>query len=147
MLAAIAVSTILVLATIFLHFFVLRGLASRINDPRLVMKRPLVVVVAVLFSVHVAEVLIFGSGYLLLDAAGQGYLSAPNSEMHLGFYEIFYFSIASYTTLGMGDIVPHGAARLVAGVEALAGLLLIAWSASFTYLMMERLWTVSERPS
>ena len=30
---------------------------------------------------------------------------------------------------------------LVAGIEALTGLLLIAWSASFTYLTMERIWT------
>ncbi len=31
--------------------------------------------------------------------------------------------------------------RIVAGIEALTGLLLIAWSASFTYLTMERLWS------
>ena len=55
-------------------------------------------------------------------------------------YRHFYFSIASYTTLGIGDILPHGNIRIVAGLEALNGLVLVAWSASFTYLIMERLW-------
>jgi hypothetical protein len=30
--------------------------------------------------------------------------------------------------------------RLIAGVEALTGLLMIAWSASFTYVAMEKFW-------
>jgi len=38
------------------------------------------------------------------------------------------------------DIVPGGDLRLVAGVEVLNGLLLIGWSASYTYIAMERFW-------
>jgi hypothetical protein len=30
--------------------------------------------------------------------------------------------------------------RIVAGIESLNGLVLIGWSASFTYLTMERFW-------
>ena len=37
------------------------------------------------------------------------------------------------------DFAPYRA-RLIAGVEALTGLLMIGWSASFTYLEMERFW-------
>ena len=51
-----------------------------------------------------------------------------------------YFSAATYTSLGFGDLTPTGPVRLLAGVEALNGLLLIGWSASFTYLSMERFW-------
>jgi hypothetical protein len=36
--------------------------------------------------------------------------------------------------------------RLVSGVEALNGLLLIGWSASFTYLAMERYWPLHGGP-
>jgi hypothetical protein len=43
--------------------------------------------------------------------------------------------------LGYGDVVPHGPLRLLAGVEALTGLLMIGWSASFTYVSMARFWT------
>jgi hypothetical protein len=41
--------------------------------------------------------------------------------------------------------VPDGVLRLLAGVEALNGLLLIGWSASYTYLAMERFWNDDRR--
>ena len=51
-----------------------------------------------------------------------------------------------YTSVGFGDILPQGHLRLIAGVEGLAGLLMIGWSASFTYLMMEKLWLDHRKP-
>jgi hypothetical protein len=57
-----------------------------------------------------------------------------------GFVDFFYFSITCYTTLGLGDVFPSGAMRIVAGIEALNGFVLIGWSTSFTYLAMERFW-------
>ena len=39
----------------------------------------------------------------------------------------------SFTSLGLGDVCPHGPARLLTGIEALNGLLLIGWSPMFTY--------------
>ena len=44
-----------------------------------------------------------------------------------------------YTTVGFGDIAPLGPVRLLVGIEALAGLVLITWSASFTFLIMQRI--------
>jgi hypothetical protein len=46
----------------------------------------------------------------------------------------------TYSRIGFGDLYPVGGARLLAGVEAVIGLLLIGWSASFTYPVMERFW-------
>ncbi len=51
-----------------------------------------------------------------------------------------YFSFTTYTTLGFGDVVPHGELRYLTGLEALTGLLLITWTASFLYLEMTRYW-------
>lgn len=45
-----------------------------------------------------------------------------------------------YTTLGTGDIEPHGDLRYLTGLESLTGLVLITWSASFLYLEMTRYW-------
>jgi hypothetical protein len=45
-----------------------------------------------------------------------------------------------FTTLGLGDLVPVGAVRFMTGTEALTGFVLIAWSASFTFVEMERFW-------
>ncbi len=44
--------------------------------------------------------------------------------------------------MGFDAANPSGAIRLLAGTEALTGLVLIAWSASFTYLEMARHWHV-----
>jgi hypothetical protein len=56
------------------------------------------------------------------------------------FATYLYFSAETYTSLGFGDIYPLGEIRMVVGVEALTGLLMIAWTASFTYLEMQRYW-------
>lgn len=45
-----------------------------------------------------------------------------------------------YTTVGFGDLIPIGPIRLMAGVEALTGLVMITWSASYTFLEMQRDW-------
>jgi hypothetical protein len=51
-----------------------------------------------------------------------------------------YFSGTVYSTVGFGDMVPVGAIRFMVGMEALTGLVMITWSASFTFLQMERDW-------
>jgi len=47
--------------------------------------------------------------------------------------ELFYYSAVSYTSLGLGDIWPHGHLRLLTSIEAINGLFLIGWSVTFTY--------------
>ena len=42
--------------------------------------------------------------------------------------------------VGLGDLYPTEHLRLMAGVAALNGLLLVGWSASFTYLSMQEYW-------
>lgn len=51
-----------------------------------------------------------------------------------------YFSTISYTTLGFGEIVPTEDIRFLTEMESLAGLVLITWSASFTYLETQKRW-------
>ena len=52
----------------------------------------------------------------------------------------FYYSAVVYTTLGFGDIIPIGPTKILTGFEALIGLGFITWSASFTFLEMQRYW-------
>jgi hypothetical protein len=55
-------------------------------------------------------------------------------------FDVIYFSAITFTTVGFGDLSPVGPIRFLSGTEALTGFVLITWSASFTYLEMERFW-------
>lgn len=50
--------------------------------------------------------------------------------------DIFYFSLTTITTLGLGSIEPDGHLRMIAGVESATGFLLISCSASKVFKHM-----------
>ncbi len=135
------ISVILVATCCYLHVTAMRILGRFILREQSRLRHPFMIVLMTLFFTHMLEVMVYAMGAALLDLLGKGSLSGAIGGDERDFlFDHFYFSISSYTTLGIGDIVPHGSLRLLAGVEALNGLVLIAWSASLTYLMMERLW-------
>lgn len=110
---------------------VLKRLAS---PPR---HRILLLIFAIL-CVHILEIWIFGGAYFWLTAdPNRGQLVAANP---IGFLDCVYFSASCFTTLGIGDVIPVGAVRFLVGTQALSGFVLIAWSASFTFVEMERFW-------
>ena len=123
------------------HFFSLRTLAHVFRDEVPPVRRPMLVVSFVIIVIHLVEVMIYGVAMWLLALLERGSLASSHPIDAHGPAEYFYFSIASYTTLGIGDIVPTGYLRIVVGIEALQGLILIAWSASFSYLVMEKFWS------
>ena len=88
--------------------------------------------VALALAAHVIEVAVFGIGWLALTRAGVVELSIPSPTLA----DAIYFSGAVYTSLGFGDIVPVGDGRFLAVLEAVTGLVLIAWTASFTLYQM-----------
>jgi hypothetical protein len=139
MIAALLTCALLVSACLWLHSVVLRYLWA-MTKVSLTVKRPMLKILFTLFGLHLFEVLLYAIAISLHEFAGFGMLDGNVDQAPSWFMDHFYFSIASYTTLGIGDIVPHGSLRLISGVEALNGLILIAWSASFTYLVMERFW-------
>ena len=53
-----------------------------------------------------------------------------------------FFPYAAFTTADLDDILPTGPLRLLAGVEALTGFVLITWTASYLYLEMTRMWRI-----
>lgn len=140
MLVTLAAAAVLVSACFFLHLSVMQVLARLIYEHEDQFRHPLLMVIFSLFAAHLIEVVLYAIGLAALEAAGTGSLGGAIVGGPGWFVDHFYFSIASYTTLGIGDIVPSGHIRIIAGIEALNGLVLVAWSASFTYLIMERLW-------
>jgi hypothetical protein len=51
-----------------------------------------------------------------------------------------YFSIATYTTIGFGDVVLGPGWRVLAGIEGLMGILLIGWSTAFIFAVVNRMY-------
>lgn len=131
---------LLMIFTTLIHYEALR-LTSAVL-PRLHMRsrtKPVVVIIAA-FVAHVVEIALYAVTIYVLtrwfDVGALGGEGAPS------FAATAYFSAETYTSLGYGDVVPHGPLRLLAGAEALNGLLLIGWSASFIFVAMERFWNV-----
>ena len=96
------------------------------------------VVVFLVFLAHVVEITLYGAGFdLLSNVFGLGGFNGA-AKTTLG--NCLYFSAETYSSLGFGDLTPSGPLRMLAGIEALNGLLLIGWSASYIYISMERFW-------
>ena len=51
-----------------------------------------------------------------------------------------YFSLTTYTTIGFGDVVLGPGWRVLAGIEGLAGLLLVGWSTAFVFAVVNRMY-------
>lgn len=132
------VAVVTVSVCVLIHYESLAWLSQSL--PRMQMQRRprVLLLIFAILAVHSLEILLFALGYFLLlqDAAfgaleGLGGLTLVNCG---------YFSAVVFTTLGLGDIVPQGAIRLLAGPQALAGFVLITWSASFTFIEMQSFW-------
>ena len=139
MITAAMTTTILVALTILVHYEVLRLASVLIPEEgggRL--RGRVVLVVFACFIAHTIEVWMFALAYyLFVDVFALGSFGGVH---HGGFEDNVYFSAVTYTSLGFGDVYPIDNVRLITGVEALVGLLMIGWSASFTYLAMEKFW-------
>jgi hypothetical protein len=138
MLVALIFSTVLVVACVLIHYEVLR-LTSTLLGRLTIPPRPrILVVMFAVFLAHTIEVWVYAIAYYLLrDHLGIGGFGGTLENQ---FTDYLYFSTATYSSLGYGDVYPLGGLRLVAGIETVAGLVMIGWSASFTYLTMEKFW-------
>jgi hypothetical protein len=131
-------AVLLISATVIIHYeaFCLTGRLL----PRLPIRprQRVLVIIAACFGAHLVEVVLYAIVFAALHkSAAFGTIEGEFAATTLDF---FYFSVTNYTTLGIGDTYPKGPLRILAGIEALNGFLLITWSASFTYLMMHRYW-------
>jgi len=91
-----------------------------------------------LLLAHVVEIWLFGFGYYLAEnQLGLGSILPAEGR---DWFHYVYYSAMVYTTVGFGDLIPAGPLRMITATEAVAGLSLITWSASFTFLQMQRIW-------
>jgi voltage-gated potassium channel Kch len=55
------------------------------------------------------------------------------------FEKSMYFSLVTFTTLGYGEITIASANRILAGLEAINGIILIGWSTAFMFAIFQEL--------
>ena len=140
-LLVLLVNSLLVIGAILFHYEVLYHLAKRLASIHHFAPRIRVLFgVIIIFLAHVIEIWLFGLGYfftLKLDGLGKLVGSVSDGGSLL---DCVYLSFLTFTTVGYGDVVGEGYVRYLTGVEALTGLILITWSASFIYLEMQKFW-------
>jgi len=140
--AAVVAATVFAVSLVVLVHY--EGLILMSRGLRHVGGRQRIKVLYAIYSVlalHVAEIWLFGVVlWLLLLWPECGHIVIGTAQGALGLLDAIYLSAITFTTVGFGDVVPVGPIRFLSGTEALTGFVLIAWSASFTYLEMERFW-------
>ncbi len=144
MLELLLVAVILVAATVVIHAvgtsYWMRLLLHYYTDakgyfkPRKALPATIWTAV-VLMMLHVVEVVLWAITYLLL---------IPGTQLD-SFEKATYFSMVTFTTLGYGDItLADHEWRLLSGVEALNGILLVGWTTAFLFMVVQRGWQKHE---
>ena len=136
-LLASALALLLVLIVVTMHYEALRLLGRTLGAH--VHKRIGVLLVMLgLLVAHALEIWVFAFGYMFANwAPNMGYIVGVENPDE---FDYMYLSSMVYATVGFGDLVPVGAMRMISAAEALTGLALITWSASFTFLAMQKFW-------
>ena len=86
-----------------------------------------------LMALHLLEALAWAAALFML----------PEGAKLKTFEEAFYFSMVTFTTLGYGDITLDPQWRLLSGVEAVNGILLVGWSTALLFTVVQRSWRLS----
>jgi len=82
------------------------------------------------FALHAIEIVIWACTYLAL---------VPANEL-ASFEEAVYFSFVTFTTLGYGEITLSEGWRLLSGIEALNGILLVGWTTAMIFSVVQNIW-------
>lgn len=141
-LVVVAVTAATVALAVLIHYEGLVWLSQRLIGMHTQRRRKVLYGVYGVLGIHVSEIWLFGVAlWALLQWPSTG--SIHGLEHNLSLLDAVYLSAATFTTVGFGDLAPEGPVRFLSGTEALTGFVLITWSASFTYIEMERFWRVN----
>jgi len=133
-----------VLLAVTVHYEAFIRLSSWLERSGRKGRQRIMMMIVFLIFVHALEIWLFASTSWVLveyiDATGN--IIAPYSPT---FLDYVYLSSVTFTTLGYGEIYPEGPVRFLFGTEALTGFALITWSASLTFIEMQRHWGSAQR--
>lgn len=131
---ALALCGFLLTVTTSLHYEALRLLAAR-SRRRAIDRWSVPGTLLSLVSVHIVEIAAYAVAYWA--AAGPLGIGAFGGRKALHALDYFYYAAETYSSLGYGDIFPLGEMRLIASIGPLNGILLLAWSGSFLFALVQ----------
>lgn len=137
MLAAVISCSLTVVLCVYVHLTTLRLLNDRVL-PRFQRHSRTAVGMMVLVALvaHLLEIWIFAVAILVVGSLSDTQFA---EELQLDGFDAFYYSAVSYTSMG-AEPLHESSLRLLTAIEALTGLILITWTASFIFLVMQRTW-------
>ncbi|WP_044312355.1 potassium channel family protein [Pseudomonas syringae] len=138
MIAITLINILIITTVVIVHYECLLRLNGLM--PRLILWHWFRMVFGVLgaLAAHAIEVWIFALGYYLMNRSDS--LGRLTGNFDGSFMDSVYFSFTTFTTIGFGDITPTGPLKYLTGLEALTGLVLITWTASFLFIEMQKYW-------
>jgi hypothetical protein len=139
MISIFIINSIVVAIIVLLHARALYSLSSLTSTLKINKQFMVAISAFGIIVTHILEVWIFAVVYFFLIKSDNFGSLQGNFDGSL--MSASYFSFTSYTSLGIGDIIPMGHIRFLVGLEALIGLVMITWSASFLYIEMQKLWS------
>ena len=92
--------------------------------------RVLISTALVLITLHIIEIFVWALAYIMV---------LPDGELQ-SLESAFYFSAVTFTTLGYGDITLSSDWRILSGLQAIDGILLIGWTTAFLFAVLQRAW-------
>jgi hypothetical protein len=84
----------------------------------------------ILVALHTLQIMLWAWVYMLVVPSGS----------FQSMSETVYFSFVTFTTLGYGDITLRGDYRVLSGIEAMNGILLVGWSTAVLFAIVQRMW-------
>jgi len=138
MITVVLVNIAVVLAAVVIHYEFLFRLSLLLRDVKIRHRPRVLLGVGGALIAHAVEVWLFAVVYYLMHHAQSWGKLTGNFDGSL--MDCVYFSFTTFTTLGFGDIQPEGNMRFLTGIEALTGLVLITWTASFLFVEMQKFW-------
>lgn len=80
---------------------------------------------------HIVHSLVWASAIYLIPSIEADFQS---------FNQIVYYSLVTFTTLGYGDMTISSEWKILSGIEAINGIMLIGWSTALMYSLIQNIY-------
>jgi hypothetical protein len=133
----IVVTIAVIIASVLFHLGAAQFLITLWAGHAILKRWRIATLIVAFILVHMVEIGFFAiATFILLNDGSYGSLEGVITS-DVG--SLYYYSAITYTTVGYGDITPLGDIRLFAATEALTGMVLVAWTASVIFTVMQNI--------